>query len=138
MNKGNLIRKYEDVIKRDYIIEIIRRFERIRELLFFKGDLEQLVDSYLHYDKLIDQFQKQMVQLQKDIQQLQSHKHQLINKSVLELRGEGKLMEWLDNLSTKELSELKDIFQIESYFKKIDDFRFNEMKKNRDKKVITY
>ena len=63
MNKGNLIRKYEDVIKRDYITEIIRRFERIRELLFFKGDVEQLVDSYLHYDKLIDKFQKQTTQL---------------------------------------------------------------------------
>ena len=138
MNKGNLIRKYEDVIKRDYIIEIIRRFERIRELLFFKGDLEQLVDSYLHYDKLIDQFQKQMIQLQKDIQQLQSHKHQLINKSVLELRGEGKLVEWLNNLSTKELNELKEIVQIENEFKKIDDFRFNELKKNRGKNVIQY
>jgi hypothetical protein len=138
MNKGNLIRKYEDVIKRDYITEIIRRFERIRELLFFKGDLEQLVNSYLHYDKLIDQFQKQMVQIQKDIQQLQSNKHQLINKSVLELRGDGKLMEWLNNLSTKELIELKDIVQIDGEFRKIDDYRFNESKKNRGKKVITY
>jgi len=138
MNKGNLIRKYEDVIKRDYITEIIRRFERIRELLFFKGDVEQLVDSYLHYDKLIDKFQKQTTQLQKDIQQLQSHKHQLINKSILDLRRDGKLIEWLDNLSTDELVELKNIVQIEVEFKKIDDYRFNESKRNRGKTSSQY
>lgn len=55
---GNLVRKYGEVIRREYIEEIIRKFNKAREIVFFKGDLEQIVDNYLHYDRLISDFEK--------------------------------------------------------------------------------
>ena len=138
MDKGNLIRKYESIIKRDYIVEIIRRFERVRELLFYKGELDKVVDGYLNYDRLINDYQKQIIQFNRDIKKLESLKFELLNKSVIELRKEGKLIEWLNNLNDNELNEIKNIVDVEGEFRKIDDYRFNESKKNRGKMVIQY
>ena len=53
---GNLVRKFENKLKRSYIEEIVNKFNKVRSILFYKGDIEQIVGSYLHYDKLIMEF----------------------------------------------------------------------------------
>ena len=135
---GNLVRKYGSVIKRDYIESIVGKFKKVRELVFYKGDIEQIVDSYLHYDKLIDEFQKNIIQLQKDISVCKKNKYEILNSSVLRLRSEGKLGSWLNDLNESDLIELKSIVDIESEWRKIDDYRFNKMKEERGKVVINY
>ena len=135
---GNLVRKYGSVIKRDYIESIVEKFKKVRELVFYKGDIEQIVDSYLHYDKLIDEFQKNIIQLQKDISVCKKNKYEILNSSVLRLRSEGKLGSWLNDLNESDLIELKSIVDIESEWRKIDDYRFNKMKEERGKVVINY
>ena len=135
---GNLVRKYGSVIKRDYIESIVEKFKKVRELVFYKGDIEQIVDSYLHYDKLIDEFQKNIIQLQKDISVCKKKKYEILNSSVLRLRSEGKLGSWLNDLNESDLIELKNIVDIESEWRKIDDYRFNKMKEERGKVVINY
>ena len=135
---GNLVRKYGSVIKRDYIESIVEKFKKVRELVFYKGDIEQIVDSYLHYDKLIDEFQKNIIQLQKDISVCKKKKYEILNSSVLRLRSEGKLGSWLNDLNESDLIELKSIVDIESEWRKIDDYRFNKMKEERGKVVINY
>ena len=135
---GNLVRKYGSVIKRDYIESIVEKFKKVRELVFYRGDIEQIVDSYLHYDKLIDEFQKNIIQLQKDISVCKKNKYEILNSSVLRLRSEGKLGSWLNDLNESDLIELKSIVDIESEWRKIDDYRFNKMKEDRGKVVINY
>lgn len=135
---GNLVRKYGSVIKRDYIESIIEKFKKVRELVFYRGDIEQIVDSYLHYDKLIDEFQKNIIQLQKDISVCKKKKYEILNSSVLRLRSEGKLGSWLNDLNETDLIELKNIVDIESEWRQIDEYRFNEKKKDRGRVVINY
>ena len=135
---GNLLRKYGDIIKRDYIEEVVKKFERVRSIIFYNGDIEQIIDSYLHYDRLINDFNINISKLKNDIEKCKKMKYEILNKSVLKLRSEGKLLEWLNQLNDKELNELKGIVDIESEYKRIDDYRFNESKKNRGKIAINY
>ena len=135
---GNLLRKYGGIIKRDYIEEVVRKFERVRSIIFYNGDIEQIIDSYLHYDRLINDFNNNISKLKNDIEKCKKMKYEVLNKSVLKLRSEGKLLEWLNELNDKDLNEIKDIVDIESEYRKIDDYRFNESKKNRGKVAINY
>ena len=135
---GNLVRKYGSIIRRDYIEDVVKKFERVRSIIFYNGDIEQIVDSYLHYDRLINDFNNNISKLKNDIEKCKKMKYEILNKSVLKLRSEGKLLEWLNELNDKDLNEIKGIVDIESEFKRIDDFRFNESKKNRSKIAINY
>ena len=135
---GNLLRKYGDIIKRDYIEEVVKKFERVRSIIFYNGDIEQIIDSYLHYDRLINDFNINISKLKNDIEKCKKMKYEILNKSVLKLRSEGKLLEWLNELNDKDLNEIKGIVDIESEYRKIDDYRFNESKKNRGKVAINY
>lgn len=135
---GNLVRKYGEVIRRDYIEETVRKFNKVREIVFYKGDLEQIVDSYLHYDRLISDFEKNIQKMRNDISRCKKLKYDVLNSSIQKLRSEGKLIDWLNDLNDKDLTDLKNIVDIENEFRKIDDFRFNERKRSRGKTVIQY
>ena len=65
-------------------------------------------------------------------------KYEVLNKSVLQLRSENKLGNWLNELSDKELMELKNIVDIEKEYKVISDYRFNKSKEERGRVVIKY
>ena len=135
---GNLVRKFENKLKRSYIEEIVNKFNKVRSILFYKGDIEQIVGSYLHYDKLIMEFNNNIQQLNRDIERCKQMKYEVLNKSVLQLRSEKKLGSWLNELSNKELLELKNIVDIEKEYKIIDDYRFNKMKEERGRVSIKY
>ena len=135
---GNLVRKFENKLKRSYIEEIVNKFNKVRSILFYKGDIEQIVGSYLHYDKLIMEFNTNIQQLNRDIERCKKMKYEVLNKSVLQLRSENKLGSWLNELTDKELLELKNIVDIEKEYKIIDDYRFNKMKEERGRVSIKY
>ena len=135
---GNLVRKFENKLKRSYIEEIVNKFNKVRSILFYKGDIEQIVGSYLHYDKLIMEFNTNIQQLNRDIERCKQMKYEVLNKSVLQLRSENKLGSWLNELTDKELLELKNIVDIEKEYKIIDDYRFNKMKEERGRVSIKY
>lgn len=131
MEKGNLIRKYEGLFERNYINEVIKKFEKIRELLFYKEDLNKTIDQYLNYDKIVCEFNTSIKNLLGDIRKVENLKFELLNKSIIELRREGKLFDWLNNLNNNELMELKNIVNIDIEWRELDNYRFNESKKNR-------
>jgi|GEM_PF-3014693 hypothetical protein len=135
---GSLLRKFEGKLKRSYIEEIVNKFNKVRSILFYKGDIEQIVGSYLHYDKLIFEFTNNIQQLNRDIERCKQMKYEVLNKSVLQLRSENKLGNWLNELSDKELMELKNIVDIEKEYKVISDYRFNKSKEERGRVVIKY
>ena len=131
-------RKYRDILKTEYIVETIRKFERIRSIMFIRGDIEQMVNSYLHYDKLILDFNKDIESIKKDIDKCNQQKYSLINHSILQLKSEGKLMDWLNKINEKELIELKSLCDIEVEFKEIDRYNFFREKEIRNGKVKHY
>ena len=74
MEKGNLIRKYEGLFERNYINEVIKKFEKIRELLFYKEDLNKTIDQYLNYDKIVCEFNTSIKNLLGDIRKVENLK----------------------------------------------------------------
>ena len=135
MDKGNIYKKYEDIIRRDYIGEVIKRFERVRELLFYKGNLNDVVDGYLNYDRMINDINSQIKRMNDEKRIIEDRKFELLNRSVLELRKEGKLIDWLDRLEINELRELKNIVKIDYEYKVVDDKKLNELKMIRGNKI---
>lgn len=135
MDKGNIYKKYEDIIRRDYIGEVIKRFERVRELLFYKGNLNDVVDGYLNYDRMINDINTQIKRMNNEKKIIEDRKFELLNRSVLELRKEGKLIDWLDRLEINELRELKNIVKIDYEYKLVDDKKLNELKMIRGNKI---
>lgn len=136
--KGNIYKKFEETIGRNRIDSTIKDFETIRQMLYLEGNMEDLVMEYcgilhhqFHLHKTIKEYQNSLNQLNHKLQSVK-------NRSVNQLRREGKLGKWLMNLSTKELNILRDIVDIDREFKEIDDYRFNEEKRKRGKTVISY
>ena len=136
--KGNIYKKFEDTIGRNNIDTTFKDFETIKQMLYLEGNIEDLVMEYCNYQNHIIQLHKSINEIQTNINQLTSKLHSIKNRSVNQLRKEGKLGKWLMNLSTDELNHLKEIVDIDKEFRKIDDYRFYEDKKNRGKVVIQY
>ena len=136
--KGNIYKKFEDTIGRNNIDTTFKDFETIKQMLYLEGNIEDLVMEYCNYQNHIIQLHKSINEIQTNINQLTSKLHSIKNRSVNQLRKEGKLGKWLMNLSTDELNHLKEIVDIDKEFRKIDDYRFYEDKKNRSKVVIQY
>jgi len=136
--KGNIYKKFEDTIGRNNIDNTFKDFETIKQMLYLEGNIEDLVMEYCNYQNHIIQLHKSINEIQTNINQLTSKLHSIKNRSVNQLRKEGKLGKWLMNLSTDELNHLKEIVDIDKEFRKIDDYRFYEDKKNRGKVVIQY
>ena len=136
--KGNIYKKFEDTIGRNNIDNTFKDFETIKQMLYLEGNIEDLVMEYCNYQNHIIQLHKSINEIQTNINQLTSKLHSIKNRSVNQLRKEGKLGKWLMNLSTDELNHLKELVDIDKEFRKIDDYRFYEDKKNRGKVVIQY
>ena len=136
--KGNIYKKFEDTIGRNNIDTTFKDFETIKQMLYLEGNIEDLVMEYCNYQNHIIQLHKSIKEIQTNINQLTSKLQSIKNRSVTQLRKEGKLGKWLMNLSTNELNILRNIVDIDNEFKQIDEYRFNEEKKNRGRVVIQY
>ena len=136
--KGNIYKKFEDTIGRNNIDNTFKDFETIKQMLYLEGNIEDLVMEYCNYQNHIIQLHKSIKEIQTNINQLTSKLQSIKNRSVTQLRKEGKLGKWLMNLSTNELNVLRNIVDIDNEFKQIDEYRFNEEKKNRGRVVIQY
>jgi len=136
--KGNIYKKFEDTIGRNNIDTTFKDFETIKQMLYLEGNIEDLVMEYCNYQNHIIQLHKSIKEIQTNINQLTSKLQSIKNRSVTQLRKEGKLGKWLMNLSTNELNVLRNIVDIDNEFKQIDEYRFNEEKKNRGRVVIQY
>lgn len=136
--KGNIYKKFEDTIGRNNIDTTFKDFETIKQMLYLEGNIEDLVMEYCNYQNHIIQLNKSIKEIQTNINQLTSKLQSIKNRSVTQLRKEGKLGKWLMNLSTNELNVLRNIVDIDNEFKQIDEYRFNEEKKNRGRVVIQY
>ena len=135
---GNLVRKYQDILQRKYIEEITNKFNIVRSILFYNGDIEQIIDSYLHYDKLIIEFNNNIQQIKDNIANCQKQKFEILNKSVLQLKNENRLGSWMNELTDADLNQIKNILDVEKEYKLISDYRFNKAKEERGKVHITY
>lgn len=138
MNRNNVVRVFENFINKNYILSVIEKFLRVRELIFYRGDLEKIVENYLNFDKCIIENKKQIQKLNDEMNYYEKLKFELLNRTVIDLRRENKLVNWLDNLNMEELNELKNIVSIENEFKKIDNYRFNKSKSERGKLEFEY
>ena len=135
---GNLVRKYQDILQRKYIEEITNKFNIVRSILFYNGDIEQIIDSYLHYDKLIIEFNNNIQQIKDNIANCQKQKFEILNKSVLQLKNENRLGSWMNELTDADLNQIKNILDVKKEYKLISDYRFNKAKEERGKVHITY
>ena len=137
MDKMNnkIIDKFGGYFSREYINDVISKFKRVRDLVFFNGEVEQLINSYLHYDKLIIDFDKQIKSIEEDKRKVLKYKRDIINISINGLRSRNKLVEWLDNLSMDEINELRNIVEIEVEYRLIDEKRFRERKSDIKEKI---
>lgn len=135
---GNLVRKYQNVLQRKYIEEISNKFNIIRNILFYNGDMEFIVDSYLHYDKLIIEFNNNIQDIRNNIANCEKQKFEILNKSVLQLKNENKLGSWMNELTDRDLNQIKDIVDVGKEYKLITDYRYNKKRDEKSKLHITY
>ena len=135
---GNLVRKYQNVLQRKYIEEISNKFNIIRNILFYNGDMEFIVDSYLHYDKLIIEFNNNIQDIRNNIANCEKQKLEILNKSVLQLKNENKLGSWMNELTDRDLNQIKDIVDVGKEYKLITDYRYNKKRDEKSKLHITY
>ena len=136
MDKGKIVEFYKDKLDTNLIFKTYKEFNLIRDLLYVSGNLDETVGKYLHLESLQKQNQIQIQNIQKDNQKIRKVMFDLKNQTITELRQSKKLYEWLNNLNDDDLFQLKQIVDIETEFKEISDFRFNESKKNRGKVYV--
>ena len=125
-------------IQRKYIEGMFNKFNIVRSILFFNGDMQQIMDGYLHYDKLIIKFNNNIQQIKNNIANCQKQKFEILNKSVLQLKSENKLGSWMNESTDSDLNEIKNILDVEKEYKLIIDYRFNKAREERGKVHITY
>ena len=135
MNINNIYQKWEDKINRSYIDEIYQNFQFIGNKLFEDRNLEDVLNTFLHYENLVRMKHQQIKSLNEEIGVIQRKKGDLMNYSSDKLRYEKKLTNWLKNLSMVDISKLNSLINIKSEFNEVDRLKFEEMKRNRGSEV---
>ena len=136
MNRNNILIKWENSFKREYILEVISNFEYIRNILFDDRNIEDVINSYLLYEDLKNKKLEVINNFKSELNNIDRKKDDLINYSVNKLRYERKLKDWLKNINLNELYKLKNIVDIGREFNEVDKYKFEEEKLNRGKNVV--
>ena len=136
MNRHNILIKWENSFKREYILEVISNFEYIRNILFDDRNIEDVINSYLLYEDLKNKKIEVINNFKSELNNIDMKKDDLINYSVNKLRYDNRLKEWLKNVNVNELYKLKNIVNISNEFNEIDKFKFEEEKLNRGKNIV--
>lgn len=136
MNRNNIIIKWENQFKREYIIEVISNFEYVRNVLFDDRNLEDVINSYLLYEDLKNKKLEMINNLKSELNTIDRKKNDLSNYSVNKLRYQSKLKNWLKNMNINEVYKLKNIVDIGREFNEVDRYKFEEEKSNRGKNIV--
>ena len=136
MNRHNILIKWENSFKREYILEVISNFEYIRNILFDDRNIEDVINSYLLYEDLKNKKIEVINNFKSELNNIDMKKDDLINYSVNKLRYDNRLKEWLKNVNINELYKLKNIVNISNEFNEVDKFKFEEEKLNRGKNIV--
>jgi hypothetical protein len=131
MNRNNLYRKFENTFNREFIDEVIEKFIFTKNQLFEDRNLESVIDRYLSFESEKIRNQKRINDTQNEINRLRNGQKELLNYSVIKLRKENKLVSWLKNLDVRILYKLNNLLDIRNEFELVDNFKFNESKKER-------
>jgi len=131
MNRNNLYRKFENTFNREFIDEIIEKFIFTKNQLFEDRNLESVIDRYLSFESEKIRNQRRINDTQNEINRLRNGQKELLNYSVIKLRKENKLVSWLKNLDVRILYKLNNLLDIRNEFELVDNFKFNESKKER-------
>lgn len=135
MNINNVYQKWEDKFNRDYIDKIYQNFQFIGNKLFEDRNLEDVLNTFFHYENLVRMKHQQIKSLNEEIGLIQRKKGDLMNYSSDKLRYEKKLTNWLKNLPMSDISKLNSLININSEFNEVDRLKFEEMKRNRGSEV---
>ena len=131
MNINNIYQKWEDKFNRQYIDDIYQKFQFIGNKLFEDRNLEDVLNTFLHYENLVRMKHQQIKSLNEEIGVIQRKKGDLMNYSSDKLRYEKKLTNWLKNLPMSDISKLNSLININSEFNEVDRLKFEESKRNR-------
>ena len=131
MNRNNLYRKFENTFNREFIDEISEIFIFTKKQLFEDRNLESVIDRYLSFESEKIRNQKIINNTQSEINRLNHNQKELLNYSVIKLRKENKLISWLKNLDVRILYKMNSLLDIRNEFELVDNFKFNESKKER-------
>ena len=131
MNINNIYQKWEDKFNREYIDDIYQKFQFIGNKLFEDRNLEDVLNTFLHYENLVRMKHQQIKSLNEEIGVIQRKKGDLMNYSSDKLRYEKKLTNWLKNLPMSDISKLNSLININSEFNEVDRLKFEESKRNR-------
>ena len=135
MNINNTYHKWENKFGREYINHIYKNLEFIGSTLFEDRNLEDVLDTFFHYENLIREKQNHLNSINEEIQSLNQKKEEIINYSSNKLRYENKLISWLKNLNMSDISKLNSLININSEFNEVDRIKFEEQKRNRGKNI---
>lgn len=135
MNINNTYHKWENKFGREYINHIYKNLEFIGSKLFEDRNLEDVLDTFFHYENLIREKQNHLNSIDEEIKSLNQKKEEIINYSSNKLRHENKLISWLKNLNMSDVSKLNSLININSEFNEVDRIKFEEQKRNRGKNI---
>lgn len=136
MDKGLIFKRFDNKLNLEYIKTVIKDFEMIREKIYLDGNPTEVVSQYLHLQSHINGLREEIKNINSQIKNMELRMKGVKNQSINQLRKENRLMSWLNNLTTDELSRLKEVVNIEREFRAIDDQRFRNRKANNGNKVI--
>lgn len=130
-NYNKLFIKYGDKINKDYMNNVIDRYEKICDMLFEDRNKLEVLDSFFYNDVVKEDLIKKVNSIKEDIDLIDKKKNDLMDYCVNKLRYEGNLKKVLMNLSNNELSYLNSIVSLGKDFNEVDKMKFEEVKRNR-------
>ena len=80
MNVNNIYRKWEGKLSRDYINDIYQKFEFIGNKLFEDRNLEDVLNTFFHYETLIREKHNHIQSIESEMKILNRKKGDLLKK----------------------------------------------------------
>ena len=131
MNVNNLYLKFEKTLGRKKIDDIVNQFTLIKNQLFEDRNIELVIGGYLELEVFIIKKQQEMNRIRNEMLDFEMRKKELLNYSVIRLRKENRLVNWLSNLEISVISQLNTILDIQEEYNKVDMMKFHESKSKR-------
>jgi hypothetical protein len=135
MSLNKVFLKYYELLGDNLVRKVCDNFQFIGNTFYEDRNVEEVVDSYLHMEKVIKENFDRINDIRYESEQLRKQQSELINYVVNKLRNQNVLVDFLKNKDMETINKIKSIVDIKREFEIVDKMKFEEMKRNRGSSV---
>ena len=135
MSLNKVFLKYYELLGDNLVRKVCDNFQFIGNTFYEDRNVEEVVDSYLHMEKVIKENFDRINDIRYESEQLRKRQSELINYVVNKLRNQNVLVDFLKNKDMETINKIKSIVDIKREFEIVDKMKFEEMKRNRGSSV---